>query len=415
MEPMYLPLNVVITTIQLLYFVGMIAFITVLYGAVLKQEKRMKRYSTYNLRQSFRQAIKVWESSSSRRSSMKSARKRKKKPSLSQGGAATDVAMKGLKYAGAWFITWVWWYAIVFIEIRKDAPPAPAWLYIIHSFFSPLQGLFNFLVYHKKRPNQRLPTFCRCICGKSERKDITVTTVVSRTGGSTSVSRKTDGEITDTNATNPPSTINDISLDERYDTNDVKDVADGFDAEDEEEEIIFDDGGDDNHPPANNSLLFGYGSSGDVDELVSEIMFDGGDSDSDDHPPAKNSLLFGCDDVDVDYPLPGSASSGVGVDLVGPSDSISNDDVNDTSFRITATTTDGPTEALVPQTETPVVETELPDTDSPVAVDVNVSAEAHTEASVVHVQTKARVSLADSSATATVPQNDNPVDQHHAD
>jgi hypothetical protein len=34
--------------------------------------------------------------------------------------------MKGLKYAGAWFITWVWWYAIVFIEIRKDAPPGPS-------------------------------------------------------------------------------------------------------------------------------------------------------------------------------------------------------------------------------------------------------------------------------------------------
>ena len=137
----------------------------------------MKRYSVENWKRrhlsseiarssSLRSSIKINETySPATGAALKLARKADTKRSISigQGGAAGQVALQGLKYTCAWFITWVWWYAIVFIEIRIDAPPAPTWLYIIHSFFSPMQGLFNFLVYYKRSANPRLPRFCGCI------------------------------------------------------------------------------------------------------------------------------------------------------------------------------------------------------------------------------------------------------------
>ena len=182
MEQMYLPLKVLITAVQLLYFVGMIACMVLLYTAVLRQEKRMSRYSMvgswrkgqdwkkrHNLSESLN--FPAQESSSKLNMTCTSAREavptskrkinNKRNVSIAKGGAAKEVALQGFKYTCAWLITFIWWYAILFTEIRIDAPPAPMWLYIIHSFFSPMQGLLNFLVYFKRSAKPCFPSFCR--------------------------------------------------------------------------------------------------------------------------------------------------------------------------------------------------------------------------------------------------------------
>ena len=152
-ERMILPLKIIITTVQLLYFIVMIACMVRLYLAVLRQEKKMKMYS-------FVRRASTRISKSIRLSSVNISKRKNRSSSIGQGGAAREVAIQGLKYTCVWFITFVWFYAIVFTEIRKDSPPAPAWLYIIHSIFSPMQGFFNFFVYYKRSPSRRLPAFC---------------------------------------------------------------------------------------------------------------------------------------------------------------------------------------------------------------------------------------------------------------
>lgn len=61
------------------------------------------------------------------------------------------VAMQGISFVGAFLITYFFYYIAGAIYMMGIAPPKPTWLYLTVSFFLPLQGFFNLLVYIRPR------------------------------------------------------------------------------------------------------------------------------------------------------------------------------------------------------------------------------------------------------------------------
>ena len=55
------------------------------------------------------------------------------------------VAMQGIYFSGAYFLTWIFWYVYVLINTFFDAQPD--WLWILNAIFMPIQGLYNLIVY----------------------------------------------------------------------------------------------------------------------------------------------------------------------------------------------------------------------------------------------------------------------------
>jgi len=80
----------------------------------------------------------------------------------SNGGAKNGesnskrVAMQGIFFVGAFLITYFFYYIAGAIYMVGVAPPKPAWLYLTVSFFLPLQGFFNLLVYVRPKVSKYL-------------------------------------------------------------------------------------------------------------------------------------------------------------------------------------------------------------------------------------------------------------------
>ena len=59
------------------------------------------------------------------------------------------VAMQGIYFSGAYFLTWMFWCVYMVINTFFDVQPY--WLWILNAIFLPLQGLYNLIVYLRPR------------------------------------------------------------------------------------------------------------------------------------------------------------------------------------------------------------------------------------------------------------------------
>jgi len=82
----------------------------------------------------------------------------------STGQRYKEVAMLGIKYVGAYLITWLWYIILVILVILRIK--LPLFLQIMNSIFLPMQGFFNAMIYYKT-PYKLFCYYC-CRCGRRE-------------------------------------------------------------------------------------------------------------------------------------------------------------------------------------------------------------------------------------------------------